>query len=82
VGQHAPRRLEQGDARVREGDAALAAVEEPDPELLLELADLLAHRRLDDVQTLRGLAEVKLLRDRDEVHRVPELARCRLRTLR
>ena len=82
MGQHAPRRLEQGDARVREGDAALAAVEEPDPELLLELADLLAHRRLGEVQKFRRLAEVKLLNDRDEIPQVPELPGCPLGTLR
>jgi hypothetical protein len=75
VAQHAPRLLEEGAAGTREGDAALAAIEELDPELLLELADLLAHRRLGDVQTLRCLAKVQLLRDGDEVPQMPELHR-------
>jgi hypothetical protein len=37
VPQHVPRLLEQGGARDGELDAALTAVEELDPELLLEL---------------------------------------------
>ena len=41
VPQHVPRLLEQGDARDGELNAALVAVEELDPELLLEFARLL-----------------------------------------
>ena len=41
VTQHVPRLLEQGDARDGELNAALVAVEELDPELLLEFAHLL-----------------------------------------
>ena len=48
VPQHVPRLLEQGGARDGELDAALAAVEELDPELLLEFAHLLAYCRLRD----------------------------------
>ena len=43
VPQHVPRLLEQGGARDGELDAARAAVEELDPELLLESAHLLAY---------------------------------------
>src|SRR6185369_11294221 len=60
-------------ARVGELDAALVAVEEAHAELLLELADLLADRRLGDVQPLRGAAEVPLFGGSDEVPEVSEL---------
>ena len=55
-----------------ERDASLGPVEQPDAELLLELADLLADRGLRHVQALRRAAEVQLLRDRDEVPQVTE----------
>ena len=42
-------------------------------DLLLELADLLAERRLGHVQPLRRAAEVQLLGDGDEVAKVSEL---------
>ena len=45
----------------------LRAVEQRDAQLLLELPDLLAERRLRDVQARRGPAEVQLLGDRHEV---------------
>ena len=69
-----PARLdEQGRAGLGEGDAAVGAVEQPHAELGLELADLLADRRLRHVQALRGAAEMQLLRDRDEVPQVSQL---------
>jgi hypothetical protein len=61
VAQDMPRLLEQGGAGGRERDAALGTVEEPDPELLLELAYLFADGRLRDVQAFRRLAEMQLL---------------------
>ena len=73
VPQHVPRLLEQGGARDGELDAALAAVEELDPELLLESAHLLAYCRLRDVKALRCPAEVQFLGDGDEVPQMPEL---------
>ena len=60
VPQHVPRLLEQGGGRDGELDAARAAVEELDPELLLESA-------------LRCPAEVQFLGDGDEVPQMPEL---------
>ena len=57
--QHVPRLLEQGGARDGELDAALAALEALDPELLLESAHLLAYCRLRDVKALRCPAEVQ-----------------------
>jgi len=43
------------------------SLEQSHAELLLELTDLLAERRLRDVQSCCGAAEVKLLRDGHEV---------------
>jgi hypothetical protein len=45
----------------------MRAVQEHHAELGLELADLLAHCRLGDVEPLRRAPEVKLLGDGDEV---------------
>src|SRR4051794_31478973 len=78
--QHAARLLEQRTARGGQRDAALRAVEEPDAELLLELADLLADRRLGDVEPLRGAAEVQLFGDGDEVPEMAEFHRWALFT--
>ena len=75
VPQHVPRLLEQGGARDGELDAARAAVEELDPELLLESAHLLAYGGLRDVQPIGGAAEVQFLGDGDEVPQMPELNR-------
>ena len=48
-------------------DLALAALEQPRAELLLELLDRHRQRRLADEALLRRAAEAALLRDRDEV---------------
>jgi len=48
-------------------------VEELDPEFALELPDLLAERRLRDLEALGGAAEMELLRDGDEVAQPPEV---------
>jgi hypothetical protein len=64
---------EERTARGRQLDAALRPVEEHDSELLLELADLLAQRRLRDPHPRGRAAEVQLLRDGDEVAEVAEL---------
>jgi hypothetical protein len=65
VPQHVPRLLEQAGARDGELNAALTAVEELDPELLLESAHLLAYCRLRDLKALRCPAEVQFLGDGD-----------------
>jgi hypothetical protein len=72
LSKDAARLVQERDARAGQGDAALGAIEEPDAQLLLGLADLLAHCGLSDVQPLCGAAEVQLLRDGDEVPEVPE----------
>ena len=70
--EHPAGLFEQRRARVGERDAALRAVEQAHAELVLELADLLAHGRLRHVQPLGSAAEVELLRDRYEV---PQMAK-------
>jgi hypothetical protein len=48
-------------------------VEELDAELPFELADLLAERRLCDLEALRRPPEVKLVGDGDEVPQAPQV---------
>jgi hypothetical protein len=56
-----------------EADGARGAVEERVAKDLFELADLLGERRLGEVETLGGTAEVQLFGDGDEVAEVAEL---------
>src|ERR687891_2497217 len=70
--EHPARFPEEYGPGVGQGDAPLGAVQEPHSQLLLELANLLADRRLGDMQPLRGPAEMQLLRDRLEVPEVPK----------
>src|SRR4029077_4074136 len=63
---------QQGSSGDRERDMPLVSVEQPHTQLVLELANLLADGRLRDVQPLGGVAEVELLRNRDEIPEVPE----------
>src|SRR5581483_6714478 len=70
--QDATRLVEKRGSRRRQGHGVGRAVKEAHPELLLELAHLLADGRLGDVQPLRSAAEMQLLRDGDEVPQVSE----------
>jgi hypothetical protein len=72
-GEDITRVLVEGCASRRERDAAFRPCEQADVELPFERDDLLAQRRLDDVQTLCRTAEVHLLRDGDEVPEMAEL---------
>ena len=47
--------------------ASRRALEQRRPDLVLERADLATHRRLRDVQALRGTADVPFLGNGDEV---------------
>ena len=67
LGQHRPGVAQERLAGGGQLDPAAGAVQQPAAELLLEPADLLAQRRLGDVQAGRGAAEVQLLGDGDEV---------------
>jgi hypothetical protein len=57
---------------VGQRDLAARAIEQLQAEVLLELADLLADRRLGHVQLLRGTADVQLLLDRNEISELPK----------
>jgi hypothetical protein len=46
--------------------ASPGAVEQPDPDFLFQLPDLLAERRLRNVQSFRGSAEMKLFGNGDK----------------
>ena len=67
------RALEEVRAGRGQLDLALVAQQQRRADLLLELADLLAQRRLGHVQPLRRAAEVQLFRDDDEVAQMAEL---------
>jgi len=74
-------RLRQDDARLLHEHAArfgelhlsLGAMEELDAEFLFELPDLMAERRLAEMQPLGGAAEVQRLGQRDDVAKVAQL---------
>ena len=66
--------------RGRDLDAPLRAMEERESQLLLELADLLAERRLRDAEAAGGAPEVQLLRHGEEVAQVAELHAARIHT--
>jgi hypothetical protein len=70
---HAPRAIEQRHARLGEPDLATATDEQARTDLLLELADRHAERRLRHVQPLGRAAEIQFLGDGDEVAEVPKL---------
>ncbi len=67
------RLLLQQPAGVGEPHTAAVALEQLHPELGLEPADLLAQRRLGDVQALRGPTEVELVGNRGEVAQMAQL---------
>ena len=56
-------------------DVTTRALEQPRPELPLELRDRLRQGRLRDVQALRGAAEVELLTENGEVAKLSKFER-------
>jgi hypothetical protein len=76
-------RLRGREQRARTGQQRVAgigerhrtprALEQPHAQLRLQRADLLAQRRLGDVQALGGAREVQLLGDGDEIAQVTQL---------
>jgi len=64
--------LQECLAGLGEFHLSLAAHEERDPNIVLELANLPAQRRLRDMQLLRGLPEVKVLGNSNEVSDVTQ----------
>jgi hypothetical protein len=73
--EHRPRLAEQHGADVGELDSTGAPLEQLDPELRLQRADLLGERLLGDVQPPGRAGEVALLRDGDEVAQLAQLRR-------
>jgi hypothetical protein len=73
LGQRPARAVEERLTGVREPDLPSRARQQIRSELLLQLADRDAERRLRHVQALGGAAEVELLRDRDEIAQVAKL---------
>ncbi|HEU4691746.1 MAG TPA: hypothetical protein VFS23_25455 [Vicinamibacterales bacterium] len=67
------RLLHEHATRLGELDLALGAVEERDPKLFFELLDLMAERRLAEIQPLGGTAEVQCLGQRHDVAKMPQL---------
>jgi len=65
--------LHEHAARFGELDLTLGAVEELDPKLFFELPDLMAERRLTEMQPIGGAAEVERLGQRDDVAKVSQL---------
>ncbi|GAB3976649.1 hypothetical protein GCM10029978_064090 [Actinoallomurus acanthiterrae] len=57
----------------RQTDPTRRPIEQADAEFAFQPSDLLAHRRLDDVQAFGGKGETALLGDRDKVPKLPYL---------
>lgn len=71
--EKAPALAQQRPPGRGEFDVPAGPVKQRHPELAFEPADLLAQRRLGDVQSFRGPAEVKLFSDGDEVLNQPQI---------
>jgi hypothetical protein len=63
--------VEQDLARLGEADLPARACQQSHPHPPLQLLDRAGQRRLRDAKAGRGAAEVQLLRDRDEVAKLP-----------
>ena len=72
LAQQPTRVCEQHGSRVGEHHRARRAAKQTSSELSFQFADLIAHRRLRDVQTLGGPTEVQFLGDSDEITKVTE----------
>jgi hypothetical protein len=69
------RRAEDDPAGVSELDACSSACEQPRAELFLQALDLLAERRLRDMEALCRATEMELLRELDERTQQPRIQR-------
>jgi hypothetical protein len=67
-----PRFVQESVAGLRQLDPMLRANEKIDPQLFLEVANLLGKRRLGGVQPRGRVPEVELVGDGDEVSEVPK----------
>ena len=74
LGQRQPCMVEKGPAGGGQFDAVRAAAQQLDADLVFEIADLAAQRRLRRVQPFLGRErQAALLGDRDEIAKVPQL---------
>jgi hypothetical protein len=81
VDQETPRLLQEQPTGIRQADAALGAVKELRPKLLLQAFDLVAQRGLGHVQPLGRPAEVQLLCNGHEVTQALEVHRLLIHVL-
>ena len=80
LGEHPPGAGHEDIAGVGDRDPASGALDEGQPDLILQSADLLRQRGLGDVLARRGAGEVQFLGQRDQVAELrqfhkPELIR-------
>ena len=73
LGQDDARLLHEHAPCLGELHLALGAMEERDPKLFFELPDLMAERRLAEIQPFGGAAEVERFGQRDDVAKVSQL---------
>ena len=73
LGQRVLHPPEQLLARLGDHDALADAVEQPMPDLGLELLDLMRQRRLGDVNGFGGTGEIELLGERREITQMAQL---------
>jgi hypothetical protein len=73
AGEERPALLEQGTPAIGELDMPSAALEQSHPEFSLELANRRAKRLLAHVKPCRGVREVELLCDGDEMAQLAEV---------
>ena len=73
LGQDDARLLHEHLAGFGQLDVALGPVKELHLQLVFELTDLVAERRLAEIQAFRGAPEVQGIRHRHDVPEVPQL---------
>ena len=73
LGEDDTRLLHEHAARLGQLDLTLGAMEERDSKLFFELLDLMAERRLAEVQPLRSTAKMQRLGQRDDVAKMTQL---------
>ncbi|KCB29246.1 hypothetical protein L541_0563 [Bordetella hinzii CA90 BAL1384] len=74
--QHAPCLLEEDLSSPGEPGAMAVTLEEPDAQIILQLADGSRQRRLFDVKSLRSTGKVEFLRHGDEIPDMAHQHRC------
>jgi hypothetical protein len=70
--QHQVRFIDKPSARIRQANFPVCSLEELNPEFFLQLPYLLAQRRLTDIQTQCGTAEMQLIR---QCYQIPQVSK-------